>query len=111
MSSGRRQSMTRWDTVFRRRGRGGNLPDGQDPDPDECVGQGLEDDTPVLVDQRDGLLLIRMSPAAAPGPEDLAEIAGSFASADDATRTSTVVVAVDGGVPAALWRRLGQTLD
>ena len=98
--------MTRWGTVFSRlRNPGGDVTGRA------AGGEGPADEPPVLVDQRHGLLLIRCSAQAAPGPEDVAGLARSLAATGDGASTATVVIGADGEVPAALWRRLAGTLD
>ncbi|AEW92796.1 MULTISPECIES: hypothetical protein [Streptomycetaceae] len=103
--------MTRWPAVFSRRARGDRETTPQETPDQGTAGTAPDDDPPVLVDQRDGLLLFRCSPAATPGPEDVAELARALAAQEDAARTATVVIGVDGDAPAALWRRLADTLD
>ncbi|MEV6029093.1 hypothetical protein [Streptomyces sp. NPDC052036] len=90
--------MTLWSTVFPRRDRGG-------PDPEPDGGP------PVLVDQLAGLLLVRVSPADRPGPQDVAELAGELAAREDPRRIATVVVGAEGRAPATLGHRLSDILD
>ncbi|MFE9452341.1 hypothetical protein [Streptomyces sp. NPDC006739] len=77
--------MTRWGTAFSRRTRGEKAAGG------EPAEDAVDDETPVVVDQRDGLLLIRTSPAASPGPEEVAELARTLAAADAGLPIATVV--------------------
>ncbi|MFD3582530.1 hypothetical protein [Streptomyces sp. NPDC058683] len=93
--------MSRWGTLFTR------LAPGRGQQPDGTAG---ELDTPVLVDQYDGLTLLRPTEQAVPGPDDVAELARSLG-AEGGQTVATVVVGVDGPVPPALWTRLGDVLD
>ncbi|MEU2773559.1 hypothetical protein ABZ646_11620, partial [Streptomyces sp. NPDC007162] len=96
--------MTRWGMVFSRRARD------TEAAADEPAAAG-GDETPVVVDQRDGLLLIRTSPASSPGPEEVAELARTLAAADTGLPIATVVVGVEAEASPALWGRLSETLD
>ncbi|MFF3561794.1 hypothetical protein ACFYXS_17285 [Streptomyces sp. NPDC002574] len=93
--------MSRWGTLFTRLSSGrGEQPGSTSEDPDR----------PVLVDEYDGLTLLRPTEHAVPGPGDVAELARSLGA--EAGRTvATVVVGVDGPVPPALWTRLGDVFD
>ncbi|MEU9151747.1 hypothetical protein AB0D59_14590 [Streptomyces sp. NPDC048417] len=93
--------MSRWGTLFTR------LAPGRGQQPGGTAG---ELDTPVLVDQYDGLTLLRPTEQAVPGPDDVAELARSLG-AEGGQSVATVVVGVDGPVPPALWTRLGDVLD
>ena len=93
--------MSRWGTLFTR------LSPGRGEQPGSTSG---EFDPPVLVDEYDGLTLLRPTEQAVPGPADVAELARALGA--EAGRTvATVVVGVDGPVPPALWTRLGDVLD
>lgn len=61
----------------------------------------------VVVDEYDGLILLRSSPDAAPRPEGVAELARAVAGGDE---YFTLVVGADGAGPE-LWARLGTVLD
>ncbi|MFJ8492456.1 hypothetical protein ACIRBZ_29525 [Streptomyces sp. NPDC094038] len=93
--------MSRWGTLFTR------LAPGRGEQPGSTPG---EPDTPVLVDEYDGLTLLRATERAVPGPEDAAELARSLGIGAGQT-VATVVVGVDGPVPPVLWTRLGDVLD
>lgn len=93
--------MSRWGTLFTR------LAPGRGEQPGSAPG---EPDTPVLVDEYDGLTLLRATEQAAPGPEEAAELARALGAGGGQT-VATVVVGVDGPVPPELWTRLGDVLD
>ncbi|MFK0284999.1 hypothetical protein ACIQVL_31665, partial [Streptomyces sp. NPDC090499] len=93
--------MSRWGTLFTR------LAPGRGEQPGSAPG---EPDTPVLVDEYDGLTLLRATEQAVPGPEEAAELARSLGGAAGQT-VATVVLGVDGPVPPVLWTRLGDVLD
>lgn len=93
--------MSRWGTLFTRLSPGRGEQSGSTPG---------ELDPLVLVDEYDGLTLLRPTEQAVPGPADVAELARALGA--EAGRTvATVVVGVDGPVPPALWTRLGDVLD
>ncbi|MFF4301177.1 hypothetical protein [Streptomyces sp. NPDC001601] len=93
--------MSRWGTLFTR------LAPGRGEQPGSAPG---EPDTTVLVDEYDGLTLLRATEQAVPGPQDAAELARSLG-AEGGRTVATVVVGVDGPVPPGLWTRLGDVLD
>ncbi|MEU9410611.1 hypothetical protein AB0E08_33675 [Streptomyces sp. NPDC048281] len=93
--------MSRWGTLFTR------LAPGRGEQPGSTPG---EPDTLVLVDEYDGLTLLRATEQAVPGAEEAAELARSLGAAAGQT-VATVVVGVDGPVPPVLWTRLGDVLD
>ncbi|MGW1726747.1 hypothetical protein ACWCQK_27950 [Streptomyces sp. NPDC002306] len=93
--------MSRWGTLFTR------LSPGRGDQPGAPSG---EHEHPVLVEEYDGLTLLRPTEQAAPGPDDVAELARTLA-AEAGQTVATVVVGVDGPVPPALWTRLGDVLD
>jgi hypothetical protein len=64
----------------------------------------------VVVDEYDGLTLLRSSPDAPPQPEGVAELARSLANDEADQDVFTVVVGAEGGEPG-LWTRLGTVLD
>ncbi|MFJ9562764.1 hypothetical protein ACIRQQ_22295 [Streptomyces fuscichromogenes] len=107
----------RWGTVFSRRsgaGKGSSevvVPAGEQQGGEARSPALSELDSPVLVDEYDGLVLLRSSPAALPGPEDVAELAALLAAAEQGSGLATVVVGVEGVIPVSLWTRLGSTLD
>jgi hypothetical protein len=93
--------MSRWGTLFTR------LSPGRGEQPGSTPG---ELDPLVLVDEYDGLTLLRPTEQAVPGPVDAAELARALG-AEAGQTVATVVVGVDGPVPPALWTRLGDVLD
>jgi hypothetical protein len=101
MPSRKEQFMSRWGTLFTR------LAPSRGEQPGSTPG---EPDMPVLVDEYDGLTLLRATEQAVPGPEDAAELARSLG-AEGGQTVATVVVGVDGPVPPVLWTRLGDVLD
>jgi hypothetical protein len=94
--------MSRWETLVTRLSPPGR---GEQPGttPDDV-------DAPVLVDEYDGLTLLRPTEQAVPGPSEVAELARTLG-AEPGQTVATVVVGVDGPVPPALWSRLGDVLD
>jgi hypothetical protein len=102
--------MTPWGVSFSRRARGGKAAGGE-PAAGGAPAAAGDDEMPVVVEQRDGLLLIRTSPASSPGPEEVAELARTLAAADVGLPIATVVVGVGDEASPALWRRLNETLD
>ncbi|GAA0340927.1 hypothetical protein NE235_36610 [Actinoallomurus spadix] len=99
--------MTRWRrAVSRRSGQGGQdaaVPTGSgDRGPARASGRAA-----VVVDEYDGLILLRSAPDVAPRREDVAELARALAGADE---YFTLVVGAD-GADGELWARLGAVLD
>ncbi|MEV6948853.1 hypothetical protein AB0N07_44470 [Streptomyces sp. NPDC051172] len=94
--------MSRWETLVTRLSPPGR---GEQPGttPEEF-------DSPVLVDEYDGLTLLRPTEQAVPGPSEVAELARTLG-AEAGQTVATIVVGVDGPVPPALWTRLGDVLD
>ncbi|MGI5437559.1 hypothetical protein ACQEV4_08910 [Streptomyces shenzhenensis] len=74
---------------------------GQDPGP----GAGPR----VLVEDHDGLLLLRLPTDDTLLPADVADLARALRTADDGT--VTIVAIADGEAAAALWPRLSESLD
>lgn len=60
------------------------------------------------MDEFPGVVLLRTTATALPGPADLSELSRSLATG---TAEATVVVATDGPTPPALWTRLNEVLD
>ncbi|MDN3354819.1 hypothetical protein [Actinomadura sp. DC4] len=89
---------------YRRPGRNGS-------DASASIGAGTRGDgrAAVVVDEYDGLTLLRSSPDAPPKPDGVAELA-RFLGGDKANDVFTVVVGADGAT-AELWARLGTVLD
>ncbi|MEU9407519.1 hypothetical protein AB0E08_17820 [Streptomyces sp. NPDC048281] len=69
-----------------------------------------DDRSEVLVDRFDGLVLLRSSPDALPGPEDITELTAGLSAGRRDPAEATVVVAVADAVPEPLWARLDETL-
>lgn len=64
----------------------------------------------VLVEDHDGLLLLRLPTDNSLLPADVADLARVLAAADGG-RTVTILAAVEGAAAAALWPRLSESLD
>lgn len=103
--------MTLWAAVFSRRKRSRETQDGQNGHTAASAVPEIEAGPPALVEQRDGLLLIRDSPGTVPGPDDIAEVARALAAAEDTRQISTLVIAAGGQASPDLWRRCADTLD
>lgn len=88
-----------------RAGRDGPDLDGREQGPGRGAGQGLR----VLVEDHDGLLLLRLPTDDTLLPADVADLARVLRAEDGGT--VTIVAVAEGEATAALWPRLSETLD
>ncbi|MEV5750310.1 hypothetical protein AB0L00_21020 [Actinoallomurus sp. NPDC052308] len=99
--------MTRWRRTPIRRPGQGRQGAAASTGPESSGAARAKSRAPVVVDEYDGLILLRSSPDAAPRPEDVAELARAVAGVDE--YFTLVVGADDAG--GELWARLGTVLD